>query len=101
MKITVTDKASKWFKDDMGLDDGSSLRFYGKVYGNTPVHDGFSLAMTPDGDTSDAYALTEKDGVNYYVTEADEWFFKGYDLEVDYDAKHDGPQYNYIQNNEL
>lgn len=101
MKITVTDRASKWFKTDMGLEEGQALRFYGKVYGNTPVHDGFSLAMTPDNDTSDAYALTTKDGVTYYVTHSDEWFFKGYDFEIDYDPKHDSPQYNYIENNEL
>lgn len=48
MKITVSDRASKWFHEDMGLDDGRGVRFYGKVYGKTPVHDGFSLALTPD-----------------------------------------------------
>lgn len=29
--------------------------------------------------------MVEKDGVNYYVNDCDEWFFKGYDFIVDYD----------------
>ncbi|KIO96015.1 hypothetical protein N624_2129 [Levilactobacillus brevis] len=47
MKITVTDAASKWFREDMGM-TGRGIRFFGKVYGKTPVHQGFSLGMTPD-----------------------------------------------------
>lgn len=48
MKIEVTDSASKWFQQEMGLGNGNGVRFYGKVYGKTPVHDGFSLALTRD-----------------------------------------------------
>ena len=56
MKMIITDQASKWFHNEMGLSDGRGVRFYGKVYGNTPVHEGFSLAMTPDDHPEKPYA---------------------------------------------
>ncbi|GAA3615106.1 hypothetical protein GCM10022296_18800 [Secundilactobacillus similis DSM 23365 = JCM 2765] len=101
MKIIVTDQASKWFQDEMGLTPGRGVRFYGKVYGKTPVHDGFSLGLTPDDELGAPYAVTQKDGVNYFVPEGDQWFFKGYDLTISYDPKVDGPKYDYVENGEL
>lgn len=101
MKMIITDQASKWFHNEMGLSDGRGIRFYGKVYGSTPVHEGFSLAMTPDDHPEEPYAITKKDGVNYFVQEDDRWFFKGYDLIIDYDPSVDGPKYNYVENSEL
>ncbi|WP_283678242.1 iron-sulfur cluster biosynthesis protein [Lentilactobacillus sp. Marseille-Q4993] len=102
MKITVTDSASKWFEDEMGLSEGNGVRFYGKVYGKTPVHDGFSLALTRDDNPRDIYAETVKDGVTYYVGEGDEWFFKGYDLIVNYDpAISEDLTFGYRENGEL
>ncbi|MCF7523486.1 iron-sulfur cluster biosynthesis protein [Levilactobacillus brevis] len=99
MKITVTDAASKWFREDMGM-TGRGIRFFGKVYGKTPVHQGFSLGMTPD-DHPVIQSLQKKDDVTYYITEGDQWFFVGYDLTVDYDAQTDGPVYRYAENGEL
>lgn len=89
MKIEVTDSASKWFQREMGLSNGNGVSFYGKVYGKTPVHEGFSLALMRDDSPSEVYAQTNKDGINYFVNENDRWFFKGYDLKVDFDPKKD------------
>ncbi|EHL99627.1 iron-sulfur cluster biosynthesis protein [Lentilactobacillus parafarraginis] len=103
MKINISDSASKWFQDEMGLSDGTGVRFYGKVYGKTPVHDGFSLALTRDDHPEEVYTETDKDGVKYFVDEGDEWFFKGYDLTVDFDPKKDPNNvlYSYQENGEL
>ncbi|WP_125583578.1 HesB/YadR/YfhF family protein [Levilactobacillus cerevisiae] len=100
MKITVTDSASKWFRDEMGM-TGRGVRFFGKVYGKTPVHEGFSLGMTPDDNPRDPIVAEKKDNVTYYITEGDQWFFVGYDLTIDYDAATDGPTYIYDDNGEL
>lgn len=35
------------------------------------------------------------DGILFFIDEADEWFFKGYDLEVDYDETLDEPVYHF------
>ncbi|RRG09843.1 MAG: iron-sulfur cluster biosynthesis protein [Lactobacillus sp.] len=101
MQISVTDRASQWFQDEMGLQRGMGVRFFGKVYGKTPVHDGFSIGMSRDDHPIDPIVDTEKDGIHYFVAELDEWFFKGFDLTVEYDPKTDGPIYEYQQNNEL
>ncbi|MFZ2353600.1 HesB/YadR/YfhF family protein [Paucilactobacillus nenjiangensis] len=101
MQITVTKEASNWFHDEMGVKSGEGVRFFGKVYGKTPVHDGFSLGMVRDDRPLHPSSKTEFDGVHYFVDRLDEWFFKGYDLTVDYDDKTDGPKYDYKENGEL
>ncbi len=103
MKITISDSASKWFQDEMGLSAGNGVRFYGKVYGSTPVHEGFSLALTRDDHPHDIYSQTIKDGISYYINQGDEWFFKGYDFGVDYDPNKDKDSviYSYTPNGDL
>lgn len=98
MKITITDAASKWFHTDMGVGDGNGVRFFGKTYGKTAVHSGFSIGVMRDDEPHKPIVEQTKDGVNYYVNDRDEWFFKGYDLTVDYDADNDGPKYEYTAN---
>ncbi len=87
MQLTVTDRASQWFQEEMGLNKGMGVRFFGKVYGKTPVHDGFSLGMARDDHPLSPIVDTVKDGVSYFVDGQDEWFFKGFDFGVDYDEK--------------
>ncbi|MDU6523206.1 MAG: iron-sulfur cluster biosynthesis protein, partial [Enterococcus sp.] len=36
-------------------------------------------------------------GMLFFIEEADEWFFKGYDLVVDYDEELDEPKYEFNQ----
>ena len=52
MKIEITDSAKEWFENEVGLEKGNGVRFLGKVYGNTEVHEGFSVGMevTQPGD---------------------------------------------------
>ncbi|MDU6522839.1 MAG: iron-sulfur cluster biosynthesis protein, partial [Enterococcus sp.] len=45
MKLTITSKAQAWFKQELELAEGQGIKFYGKVYGKTQVHDGFSVGM--------------------------------------------------------
>ena len=46
MKLIITDAASQWFRDEMGLEPGNGVKFYGKTYGQTEVHHGFSQGFT-------------------------------------------------------
>ncbi|GAD15713.1 HesB/YadR/YfhF family protein [Lentilactobacillus otakiensis] len=103
MKIEVTDAASKWFQSEMGLSNGNGVRFYGKVYGKTPVHEGFSLALTRDDTPGETYTKTEKDGITYFVDEGDRWFFVGFDLTVDFNPEKDPENvvYTYTPNGDL
>ncbi|MGX7181371.1 HesB/YadR/YfhF family protein [Enterococcus pallens] len=96
MKLTVTPAAQKWFKEEIVVSEGQGIKFYGKVYGKTQVHDGFSVGMSVD--TPEKPLITEKvDGMLFFVEEADEWFFKRYNLIVDYDSDLDEPKYEFSE----
>lgn len=97
MKLTITSKAQTWFKQELELAKGQGIKFYGKVYGKTQVHDGFSVGMAVDTPESPLIEETVN-GMLFFVEEADEWFFKGYDLVVDYDEELDEPKYEFIKN---
>ncbi|MGX7199943.1 HesB/YadR/YfhF family protein [Enterococcus nangangensis] len=94
MKIEVTPKAQKWFQEEVGLTPGMAVGFFGKVYGKTAVHEGFSIGMNV-ASADDALYQTTIDGIDYYVEKNDDWFFNGYNLLIDYDEKNDEPVYEF------
>ncbi|WP_125590347.1 HesB/YadR/YfhF family protein [Companilactobacillus jidongensis] len=97
MKIELTEKAQKWFKDELDLVPGDGVHFYGKVYGKTMVHEGFSIAMRKEKPVKPE-SSTVIDGITYYITDADTWFFARYDLLIEYDTDLDGPNYIFKSN---
>ena len=70
--------------------------FFGKIYGKTQVHDGFSVGMSVDKPERPIVEQTI-DGLLFFIDEADEWFFKGYNLTVDYDQTLDEPKYDFSE----
>lgn len=94
MKIIVLKEAQAWFERELGIGEGRGVRFYGKVYGCSPIHDNFSLAMEVNVPSRPSVQTIIND-IPYYVEDGDEWFFDGYDLEIQYDAKRDEPIYVY------
>lgn len=96
MKITVTDKALNWFKNELTIPEGMGIHFYGKVYGATNVHEGFSVGMSVDSPVAPRYS--EKiDGILFFTEENDAWFFANYNLLVDYDEKLEEPSYTFSE----
>lgn len=97
MELKITPRAQEWFKQELQVSPGMGIRFYGKVYGNTNVHEGFSVGMSVDTPEK-PLVQTEVDGLNYYVEENDDWFFSEYNLLVDYDEVLDEPTYLFEKN---
>lgn len=97
-KITVTPAASKWFREEMHLKPDQGVHFFGRVYGNTNAHRGFSTGMSRHDHPADPLVDQVVDGIHYYIEKAEDWFFKGLDLTVDYDPQTDGPKYHYTAN---
>ena len=96
MKIEITDSAKEWFENEVGLEKGNGVRFLGKVYGSTEVHEGFSVGMEITQPV-DVLAETMINGVTYFIDKNDEWFFSGYDLQVNYDKEREEPIYHFIE----
>lgn len=99
MKLIITDAASKWFQDEMGLHTGNGIKFYGKTYGHTEVHHGFSQGFTREDKPIEPVLEVKKDGINYHIDSLDEWFFSGLVTTVDYSAKLDGPVFHFAHEN--
>lgn len=95
MQLIITDAADKWFRDEMGLQTGNGIKFYGKTYGYTEVHHGFSQAFTREDMPVDPVLQVNKNGINYHIDELDEWFFNGLITTVDYDSQIDGPIFHF------
>lgn len=95
MKLVITASALAWFQTEMGLQTGMGVRFYGKTYGATNVHHGFSVAMTRDDEPTQPIVVTTQAGIKFYINERDEWLFHDYDLTVDVQNIDDGPVYQF------
>ena len=96
MQLTIDKKAQAWFEEEMGVSKERGVRFLGKVYGCSPIHEGFSLAVEVDA-PSNPYVSVEENGITYFVETGDEWFFQGHNLEVGFDEKLKEPSYNYTK----
>ncbi|ULT55880.1 HesB/YadR/YfhF family protein [Neobacillus drentensis] len=96
MKIDLSNTAIHWFKEEVDLKNGDKVRFYVKIYGSSPVQEGFSLAFTVDNEPIDIAVKTEKEGLTFFIEGADLWFFNGHDLHVDYNKEIDELEFSYV-----
>ncbi|GGI64509.1 HesB/YadR/YfhF family protein [Enterococcus alcedinis] len=99
MKVTVTPEVLEWFKKEIVIDSHQGIRFFGKVYGSTQVHEGFSVGMSVDQPERPLYQTTI-DGVLFFVEESDDWFFQGYNMQVNYNEQLKEPAYSFSEINE-
>ncbi|WP_042355873.1 HesB/YadR/YfhF family protein [Bacillus rubiinfantis] len=97
MNISISDKAIKWFKEEVGLQDNGKIKFYSQIYGSSPVQENYALAFTVDNEPVDMVVHTMVDGITFYVESADLWFFNGHDLRVDYNETRDELEYSYTK----
>lgn len=97
MRLTVTDAAYQWFRDEMDPPKGEGIRIYGKYGGSTAVHTNVSVGLEISKPRQ-AMVVEKLGNLSFFIEEDDEWFFNGYDLEVDYDEMLDEPVYKFIEN---
>lgn len=95
LKIVVSDDALKWFQEEMDLEKGDKIKFFSKIYGTSPVQEGYALGFTKDNSPLDMAVRTEKDGIEFYVEERDVWFFNDHDLHVKYNPNIDEIEFHY------
>lgn len=89
MKLNVTEDAAKWYKKELDLNDGDSVKFFGKVYGVN----GFSIALAVM-EPSRPLAQSEVNGITFYVEKSDSWFFEDVDLNITLDKDLNEPHYD-------
>lgn len=77
MKLVVTERASDWLQQ-RGIARGSQVAVWAEKQGNQ-VRMNYQ-AKQPD----QAVAIVSQGGVDYYVEFAEEWFFSGKQVTIDY-----------------
>ncbi|KGI84567.1 MULTISPECIES: HesB/YadR/YfhF family protein [Exiguobacterium] len=82
MKINVTEEALQFFKDEMEVEAGQTVRLFAKYGGSTDLTHGFSVGVITE-DIDNAVVETEADGIRFVVAEQDEWLFQGQDVNVE------------------
>lgn len=77
MEFLITPEAAQWYKKELNLKDGDSLQFYVKLYGQS-MHPNFSLGIQKNERPQSAAYHEVVEGIHFYVSESDVWFFDGY-----------------------
>jgi uncharacterized protein YneR len=85
MKLTVTPEAAKWFREELRLKDGDTVRIFVRYGGGTVIYPGFSLGVCVESPKSVA-AMVEVEGNGYFVREGDAAFLDERELKVVYNA---------------
>lgn len=95
MKLTVTEQAAQWYKDELDITDGTHIRFYVRYGGIGGIVPGFSLGVNTDKPQT-IYTSTESENITFYVEDTDSWYFDGKEsLNVDIDEKSLEPIFSY------
>lgn len=94
MKIIIDEQSAAWYRDELDLDEGESIRFFPRYGGYSPIQSGFSLGISPEP-VKEANVMTEKKGLSFFVEEEDLWYFDGHDLEVHFDEQKAEPSFHY------
>lgn len=81
MQLSISKEAANFYKKQMELSEGNSLRLYVRVGGCGSA--GFSVGVSIDSPSSRAY-VTAVDGIQFFVEEDDFWYLDG--INIHYDA---------------
>ncbi|WP_156960131.1 HesB/YadR/YfhF family protein [Oceanobacillus manasiensis] len=96
--LQVSKEVAKWYKEELELEEHSTLRFYvryGGVGGNLP---GFSLGVAVQ-DPENEHTSVIVEGITFYVETKDAWYFEDKDLKVQMNNKLAEPVFKYTSLN--
>lgn len=96
MEIRVTQEALEWFKEEMDVRPGDSIRFYARYGGSNPFHEGFSIGMNREQPITIGVENVLND-ILFFIEEKDLWFFNEHNLIVEVDQALDELKYRYEQ----
>lgn len=94
MNMSVSKEAANWYKEELLLQDGDSLRFFVQYGGCSTVQKGLSLGLRKDVPMNPC-AQTNENGITFFIEGDDEWFFDGHNLSVTLNEGDDSPQFHY------
>ncbi|WP_025729370.1 HesB/YadR/YfhF family protein [Atopobacter phocae] len=96
MKLEIVPAAQKFYEDEMGINEKRGVRILGKVYGESAIHEGFSIAIEA-AEPTNPLVLVRYNDIPYFIEETDEWFFESFDLFVEFDDELKEPVYHFMK----
>ncbi|MFG6148805.1 HesB/YadR/YfhF family protein [Halobacillus sp. B23F22_1] len=94
MNLNVTEEAANWYKEELELNDETSIRFFVRYGGVGGLQPGLSLAIKEE-DSSEPIAKDKVNQITFFIEADDEWYFDGHSLTVQYDEKRQEPEFIY------
>ncbi|MCM3749197.1 hypothetical protein M3223_17710 [Paenibacillus pasadenensis] len=85
MKLVVEPEAARWYKRELGLNDGDQLRVFVRLGGCGSVQPGLSLGIMKDESRSPGLRETAE-GLVFFMEEDQLWYLDGKELHLIYDA---------------
>ncbi|WP_257008347.1 HesB/YadR/YfhF family protein [Bacillus sp. FJAT-45350] len=80
----VTEEAKKWFFNEFNLKKGNEIRIFVRYGGCGSFQQGFSLGIMKET-SSEKEVESVIEGVSFYITREDLWYFDGVNLTINYD----------------
>ncbi|WP_444684240.1 hypothetical protein [Alkalicoccus luteus] len=80
--FTVSKEAAQFYKKEMQLADGETVRLFARVGG---VGSGGFSAGVEKGRPSLPGIQVDQSGIHFFVTDEDMWYFRGVDVSFDHD----------------
>ncbi|MDT3424627.1 uncharacterized protein YneR [Paenibacillus forsythiae] len=94
MSISVSADAASWFKRELGLTEGDSIRLFPRYSSGGGLHPGFSLGIAVERPEHPGLEVS-REGVVFYIEEPDLWYMEGYGLSIIYMPEEDDIEYRY------
>ncbi|GGG13874.1 HesB/YadR/YfhF family protein [Paenibacillus abyssi] len=95
MNIIVEQPAARWYKQEMSLSDGDSLRVFVRLGGCGSVQPGFSLGVMKETPRNPGLSQ-EVEGIVFYMEEDNLWYLDGRALHIRFDEQLDDIQFEVI-----
>ncbi|MGR9634292.1 HesB/YadR/YfhF family protein [Bacillus cereus] len=96
MEISIDHKALQWFKEELRIKHGESIRFNVRYGGDSSIQPGYSLGIVTEKAAGEIVSV-EKEGILFFVDVDDLWYFQNYDLVVGYHEEMEEIQFNYVK----
>ncbi|RCX17084.1 HesB/YadR/YfhF family protein [Fontibacillus phaseoli] len=92
--IEISKEAAQWFKKELDLKQGQSVRLFARYSAGGHIHPGFSLGIQSDHPVSPGIS-SEAEGITFFMEDQDKWYLDGYNLKVAYNSTEDDIEYEY------
>jgi uncharacterized protein YneR len=86
MQLDVTPNAIDWFRREMKVSEGDSVRFFVRLGGCGSTQSGFSLGVDVEPARNPDLVL-DREGVRFYMEKEDTWYLDQRSLRVDVEGQ--------------